>query len=202
MPRAKRSRETTDMMRRQLLDAAREAIAEQGLSGVTARGLATRLGWAVGTIYTVAPSLDAIMLEVNAEELQALSDALSERRDALADAPARETVLALAAVYLDFTRQRPLNWSAIFDRDGDGPTPDWYRARQDALFALLEAELTPLVADAAEARQAARALWAALQGILALSTGGHIDSVSEQGVDAMARYLVETFLDGLAARAG
>ena len=204
MPRAKRSPEETDAMRRQLIDAARVTIERQGLSALTARGLAQQLGWAVGTIYTVAPSLDAIALEVNAEELEALRIALVSRRAELSDPSPRAAVRALAEVYQRFTQERPRSWAAIFERDADSdaPPPEWYRERQSQLFALLEAELTPMVATEAEAKRAARALWAALQGLLALSMAGHIDRVSDAGAEDLATYLVDTFLAGLEARAG
>ncbi|MEO1329156.1 MAG: TetR-like C-terminal domain-containing protein [Pseudomonadota bacterium] len=207
MARAKRSAETTDAMRRELIAAARAMIARDGIHGLTARGLAQELGWAVGTIYTVAPSLDVITLEANAAELDALRGALEAALDQAAPDPTAQ-VLALARGYLAFAESRPRNWSAIFERQaesGDGP-PDWYQARQLALFDLLERTLRPLAGSATEARWAARSFWAALQGFLALSMAGHVERVAEDPETGrrqdLAAYLVEMLLSGLAARRG
>lgn len=203
MPRAKRTPEATDAMRRDLIDAARATIATHGVAGVSARGLAHQLGWAVGTIYTVAPSLEAVTLEANALELRDLQDAVVARQAELDGASPRDRIRALAEVYLRFTQERPRSWAAIFERadvDGEDGPPEWYRDRQAGLFSLLEAELTPLVSCEADARRASRALWAALQGLLALSMGGHLGRVSVDTTEDLASYLLETFLDGLEAR--
>lgn len=200
MPRAKRSAEATAEMRDQLIAAAREAIEADGVAAVTARGLAQTLGWAVGTIYTVVPTLDALTLEVNAQELAALKDALMTRRAEMTDATPRARIRAMADVYLTFTRARPRRWAAVFERDAEDEPPEWYRTRQLELFAVLERELMTLVADAAEARRAARALWGALQGLSNLALAGHLRRVSDSDDEPLAMYLIETFLDGLEAR--
>lgn len=202
MPRAKRSLEATQDMRRRLIDAARETIESDGLAAVTARGLAKRLGCSVGAIYTVTPTLDAITLEANAAELEALREALEDRRLELGAAGPRETIQAFADVYLGFAEERPKSWAAIFERDAEGEPPEWYRARQTGLFELLERALEPLTASPQEARVAARTLWAAFQGMLALAMAGHVGRVSETEPKALAKYLVEVFLSGLEARRG
>lgn len=208
MPRARRTAETTEAMRRQLVAAARAAIAEHGVGGLTARGLAQDLGWAVGTIYTIAPSLDEITLAANAAELDALRERLEVELSGatLGDPVAR--IRGLARAYLSFAEARPRNWSAIFERQAEGERapPDWYQARQLALFELLEQAVAPLTRSTAETRWAARAVWAALQGFLALSMAGHVDRVSEDPTTGrrqdLAEYLIELLLAGLAARRG
>ncbi|MCI4660234.1 MAG: WHG domain-containing protein [Neomegalonema sp.] len=204
MPRAKRSEATTEQMRQQLVTAARDMIAQGGLSALTARALAARLNWAVGTIYTVCPTLDAITLQANAEELSDLHDAVERALSHATDDP-RRRILTLAETYVRFSFSRPRNWAAIFEREAEGDPPDWYRARQTALFGLLETELSALLSHTAdpqrEAGKAARALWAALQGLCALALAGHIGRISETSVEELAEYLVTTFLAGLRARA-
>ncbi|MEO1292508.1 MAG: TetR-like C-terminal domain-containing protein [Pseudomonadota bacterium] len=191
-------------MRRQLIEVAREIVANGGLQALTARGLATRLGWAVGTIYTVLPTLDAITLEANAEELAELNAALRSDLAKAPDETPERRVMVLTESYLRFTLARPKSWAAIFERDAEGDPPDWYRARQTVLFDVLEEALRPLLSQYddpdAEARQASRALWAALQGLSALAMAGHIGRVAETSAPELARYLVDTFLAGLAAR--
>lgn len=208
MARAKRSAETSEEMRRRLIGAARGMIERRGLSSVTARALAAELGWSVGTIYTVCPSIDAITLEANAEELAALSEALLRRRDALeAEGAAPQAMIrAFAEVYLGFATARPRNWAAIFERNAEGEPPDWYRARQIRLFAILAQALQPLARSASEARRAARTLWAALHGLIQLSIAGHLARVSQgpappKGAAAPATPGEERPQDDLAAHA-
>lgn len=222
MARAKRSAALSAEMRRSLIDTARAMIAERGLGAVTARGLAAELGWSVGTIYTVAPSIDAVTLEANAEELAELSAALESRAAEMSAAGAapQELIRAFGEVYLRFATARPRSWAAIFERDAEGEPPEWYRARQARLFVILERSLRPLTRGAREARRSARTLWAALHGLLALALAGHLDRVSsaaasldaaappcdpaqpgqEDDLEAHAQELIDVYLSGLAVR--
>lgn len=212
MARAKRSNAESEEMRRRLIATTRRIILERGLSAVTARGLAAELGWSVGTIYTVAPSIDAVTLEANAEELSEIWKELDRARvDMTAQgASPQEMIRAFGAIYLRFATARPRSWAAIFERDAEGEPPDWYRERQTRLFAILEHALAPLVETKTEARRAARTLWAALHGLLALSLAGHLARVSgeaettivsaPQDLETHAFELIDVYLTGLAAR--
>lgn len=217
MARAKRSEAEAEEMRRRLIATTRAIIAERGLGAVTARGLAAELGWSVGTIYTVAPSIDAVTLEANAAELADLSAELERKREQMQAEGCSPQLLirALGEIYLRFAENRPRSWAAIFERDVEGEPPHWYRARQARLFAILERSITPLVGDAGEARRTARTLWAALHGLLALSLAGHLERVSSAteplasrpndsrgpaDLKAHAEELIDIYLTGLAAR--
>lgn len=215
MARAKRSAAHTAEMRRQLIEAARRMIETEGLGAVTARALAAELGWSVGTIYTIAPSIDAVTLEANGREIADLAAAFEARRAELADAPPQQALRAFAEIYLRFATARPKSWAAIFERDAEGEPPDWYRALQTKLFAMLAETLRPAVASSAQARRAARTLWAALHGLLALSLAGHLDRVSKsaaappaaqepeerdeavEDLEAHAYELIDVYLAGL-----
>lgn len=215
MPRAKRSPERSDEMRSALVAAARAAIAANGIGSVTARGLASELGWSVGAIYTVAPSIDAVTLLANAAELADLERALLVRRRALGPTAPTESVLrAYAAEYLAFAAARPKSWAAIFERDAEGEPPPWYRRRQMRLFAILEEALRPAAETPDAGKRAAKMLWAALHGLLALFLAGHLDRAAGDldvgcaagDVDrvpelaAHAEELIDLFMAGLAAR--
>ena len=179
---------------------------------MTARGLASELGWSVGTIYTVAPSIDAVTLEANAEELSEIWEEFERARVEMAQegASPQQMIRGVGAIYLRFAPARPRSWAAIFERDAEGEPPDWYRDRQTRLFAVLEHALAPLVQTKTEARRAARTLWAALHGLLALSLAGHLARVSgaaetaaappAQDLETHALELIDVYLTGLAAR--
>ncbi|MEL6277456.1 MAG: TetR-like C-terminal domain-containing protein [Pseudomonadota bacterium] len=200
MARAKRSPEATEVMRRDLVAAARTLIASEGHKGLTARRLAAKLGWAVGTIYTIAPTLDVIVLEANAAELADLRDALiAQDRKMTSGASPADRLQAMAETYVAFAQSRAHNWAAIFEREAEGDPPEWYLARQQELFDLAETLVRPLTDDDDAARRASRALWAALQGIAALAMAGHLGRVSDAGAEDLANYLVQTFIAGLKA---
>ncbi|MEL6980399.1 MAG: WHG domain-containing protein [Pseudomonadota bacterium] len=217
MARSKRSPADTEAMRERLIDAARRMIEAEGLGAVTARALAAELGWSVGSIYTIAPSIDAVTLEANARELADLSAAFEARRAELGAAGATPALMlrAFAEIYLRFATARPRSWAAIFERDAEGEPPEWYRGLQTRLFALLAETVRPAVRSNAEARRAARTLWAALHGLLALSLAGHLDRVTkadrdeaatsaaaaaEEDLESHAFEMIDVYLNGLAQR--
>ncbi|MEM9724098.1 MAG: TetR/AcrR family transcriptional regulator [Pseudomonadota bacterium] len=218
MARAKRSAADLEAMRRRLIEAARAIIAEHGLSAVTARGLAAKLGWSVGAIYTVIPSIDAVTLEANAAELEELCEALEVQQAELTAAGAAPSahIHAIGSAYLNFATARPRNWAAIFERDAEGEPPPWYQARQASLFTILERALSPITGAPHVTRRSARALWAALHGLLALSLAGHLARVADaaaapkvdisgapaalEDLHQHAQELIDTYLAGLEAR--
>lgn len=202
MPRAKRSDADTQEMRRQTVAAARALIAEQGVHGVSARALAERVDCAVGTLYTLFPTLGEVTLHANAAELIELKAVFDATLADASERPAIDQLLALAEAYLRFTSGRARNWAAVFEREAEGDPPDWYRAHQLRLFAVVEGAVAPLTATDLEARQATRALWAAVQGLSQLSVAGHLRRVSDDSVQELAAYLVATFVAGLQARRG
>ena len=132
-----------------------------------------------------------------------------------AGAPPPALIRAFGEAYLRFATARPKSWAAIFERDAEGEPPDWYRARQTKLFAILERAILPLAGEPAAARRAARTLWAALHGLLALSLAGHLERVSSatprlvdpeevwdagKDLETHAHELISVYLAGLTAR--
>ena len=64
----------TDFRRTQILDAARDAFAKQGLAGTTVEGIAKRAGVAKGTVYLYYRSKEEILRQVLDEDLAELLD--------------------------------------------------------------------------------------------------------------------------------
>src|SRR5690606_5112251 len=80
-------------------------------------------------------------------------------------------------------------WRALYDIDrpaGEEP-PEWYRARMDGLFALIEAPLVPLTPDLEEAERKllARALFSSVHGIVLLALDGAQAGVPAPEADRM-----------------
>ena len=82
-------------------------------------------------------------------------------------------MVALADGYLDFVADRRVRWSAVLSfnrRQADTP-PQWYLAKEIALFAIIERAIrgAPALKTKEETHNAARALWASVHGIVVLS---------------------------------
>jgi AcrR family transcriptional regulator len=185
-----------DQLRERILDAAEDAIAEKGLSGLKAREVAQAAGCALGAIYTVFADLDEVILRVGGRTLAHLERELTAPGDG-------DALERLALAYLAFARREEPAWRALFGhrlRPGT-PLPDWFATERDRLFTLLEAPLSRLLPDCAaeEIRRRARTLFSAVHGIVALGLEEKLGESAGASLETELREFVATFSRGLVA---
>lgn len=187
-------------LRQMILDAATGLIDRDGPAGLTARAVARRIGYSVGTIYNLYADLDDLVWQVNGRTLDALHANLAA---ASTGAAAEERVQRLAQAYLDFVAAYPRRWACVLERrpQGGGEAPRWYRDRIRRLFDLAEDALAAHFApnDVAARRRSAHVLWAGLSGIALLSETASLPA--ETGPAELVAALVDTHLAGIAGPA-
>lgn len=198
---ARRSDHTPEALRKLILDAAEAIVAADGLAALTARGIATRIGYSPGTIYHLFTSLDDVVLHLEArvlERLEAALKALPPPKDPKAG------LKALAAAYLAFTLANRKLWGMLFEHalPQGIDTPDWYAERLGRLLAVLEEALQPFfrAEHAAERIRAARVLWASVHGIVSLSVADKLTNVTTDTAGELIDDLLTTYLAGIARR--
>ncbi|MDR2451853.1 MAG: TetR/AcrR family transcriptional regulator [Candidatus Accumulibacter sp.] len=197
---ARRSEHSRDEIRRMALDAAERIVAAKGYGGLSARKVATAIGYTVGTLYLVFENLDDLVLRINGRTLDQLHARLeattppNDRRD-----PER-TLLALADAYIAYAEAESPRWNMLFEyvAGKGGPLPEWYLHKLGRVFGLVETALRPLACDDHEARRTARVLWAGVQGICTLKIHQRMDLAGGQRAEEMADTLIRNFLRGLA----
>jgi len=199
---ARRSDHSREELHALILSAAREIVAEAGPRALTARGIATRIGYSAGTLYNLFDDLDDLILHLNAITLDALHDALSAA--AVGGDPEKD-MKALSRAYLRFSRDNRHLWALLFEhRLPEGrPLPDWYRDKIARLLGLVEAVLDPCFAPdrAATKARAVRVLWCGVHGICALAEAGKLDVVTSEAVTSLIDDLIATYLAGIDAAA-
>ena len=193
---ARRSDHTREELRELALAAAEELAEREGLPGITARGVARRIGYTVGTIYNVFDNLDDLIRQVNGRTLDALYGALT----AGGEVEAPEAALRrLARRYIEFVRAHPRRWAAVLEYEPQSPTepPDWYRTKTTRLFALTEHAIAGFLpaADHALRRRHAHILWSALYGMQAVEQTGGLPT--GESLTGLVDTLVDTYLAGL-----
>ena len=196
----RRSVHTPEELRENILQAATELIAASGLSGLSAREIARRIGYSPGTIYNVFVNLDDLILTIEKRML----DQLDSELDAISANPdPRGYLLELAKTYLDFTHKNPRLWNLLFEHHlpAGVEMPPEYQEKLDTLLARIENALRPLATrcDDAELKRRARVLWAGVHGITSLSTTDKLSTITAEAAWPMVQDLVETYLDGVAA---
>jgi AcrR family transcriptional regulator len=133
-------------LRRALIEAAVEAIADHGIEALNLRRLAAEAGVTPGAPYHHFADREALLRAVAEEGFLRLEAGLIAARDAAADAGARLEALGLA--YLGFAISHPGYFRAMFHGDANslGPAEPGLRAfhlLRDAVLACQEAGLAP-----------------------------------------------------------
>ena len=147
-----------------MLAVGRRHLAEAGLARFSAREVAKRAGYSIGTLYNVFGSYDGLVLAINAQTLRLWG---AELRARLQDAPG-DRLETLVQGYFAFALAHPRLWAAVYEHhmaDG-GAAPEWYQADATALMAVVEGEIAASLPAAAQPGVAAltRSLLAAVHG--------------------------------------
>jgi len=193
--RSEKSRALAD----RLVGAAEAVIAADGLPALRARALASAVGCSVGAIYGVYEDLDAIILEVNALTLDAFVADMG--RDARGAGP-EDQLVQMAEAYLDYAARNRHRWAALFQhRLPPGRTiTESYANRQEAAFRQIEAPLAALHPTLPEIGLAARTLFSAVHGVVALGLDERITVLKLPVLRAQLGQIVRAAVRGLVLR--
>jgi AcrR family transcriptional regulator len=139
----RRSDHSRAQLQELILAAAHGLMAEGGYARFSAREVAKRIGYSIGTIYNVFGSLDALLLAINSRTFVLWAEWL---RDRLA-AAGEDRIAALVAGYFDFAARNPHLWMAIYDHRPAAAVamPDSYRSQRAGLTGIVEAEIAKVL---------------------------------------------------------
>jgi AcrR family transcriptional regulator len=142
----------------------RRQLAETGLARFSARDVAKRIGYSIGTLYNVFGSYDGLMLAINARTLALWAAHLRARLAESDD----DRIATLVRGYFEFATQNPKTWIAIYEHHmADGaPAPDWYQVLAADLMGIVAGEIAAALPPerAAVALPLARSLVATVHG--------------------------------------
>jgi AcrR family transcriptional regulator len=171
---------------------ARRILATEGLAALQARRIAKEAGCSVGTIYNLYANLDDLIVVANAGTLEDLGRALAGEVNATVGEPFARRLVSVGLTYLRFAIEQENAWRAIFEHHmpKDETVPEWYRERQGELFAIVERLLASEMRDACERAKTARALFAAVHGIVALALDQKLGTFDREGTEDQIRFVV------------
>lgn len=160
-----------------------------GFARFSAREVAKRIGYSVGTLYNVLGNYDRLVLAINARTVRLWALHLTERLAACEG----DRIACLVQSYFGFARDHQNAWAAIYDHrlPPDDPMPEWYREALDGLTGIMLREVARALpaCHADEAAALARSLLAVVHGHCVFSMTGTFALLGEATpVDAaMAR---------------
>lgn len=169
-----------------MVEEGRRRLAETGLARFSAREVAKRIGYSVGTLYNVFGSYDGLMLAINAHTLRRWTAHLRDRLDGAG----ADRLGALVEGYFEFAQAQPRLWTAIYEHhmaDG-GPAPAWYQAQAAELMTVVAGEVGGALPAAPAHVVAAltRSLVAVVHGHCAFAVSRTFDLLGETAPAAAA----------------
>jgi AcrR family transcriptional regulator len=139
-------------------------MAAHGFARFSAREVARKIGYSVGTIYNVFPSLDHLLLAINTRTFEMWTEHLRAKLERAGG----DRIRALVEAYFSFARENPNLWMAIYDhRLPPGMSmPEEDAERRATLTGIVIQEVAQVVRDRSheEIHRLARSLIATVHG--------------------------------------
>ena len=191
----RRSDHSREEIRKMAIDAATKIVETEGFQALTARKVASRIGYTVGTLYHVFRNFDDLVIHMNA---QTIDEIVAQIQKAVSKKRRPESrIRAMAAVYVDFATEHPDRWRVVFEhRAPPGvPTPELMGVRRDVVFEMVAENFRELSPNRIpqEVAHSATALWSGIHGICMLALTGKLYL---GGAFSMSK-LVDTLIDSV-----
>lgn len=181
----RRSDHSRAELRDLIIDEGHRQMALHGFARFSARQVARAIGYSVGTIYNVFPSLDHLLLAINTRTFERWADYLRARLDVAGD----DRIRSLVEAYFGFARDNPNLWMAIYDhRLPPGMRmPEEDAQRRAILTGIVMQEIAVVVDRPPDAVQRlARSLIATVHGHCTFDLNGTFALMGEPDPVAMA----------------
>ena len=193
---ARRNDNTRKELKEMAIEAGIALLEAGGSEELSARKIAVRIGYTVGTLYNLFTNFEDIILHINSATLRDMHDKLATIADSSQEPHQR--ILDFAYCYGDYALAYPSRWNLLHGFVRTTKLPEWFRTQVDALFALVEVPLNELCPhQPSQARDAAKILWAGLHGICALSIRQKLEHVDAGPMRKLTDNFVTHYLKGL-----
>lgn len=177
-----------------ILEEGQRLMAESGFARFSAREVAKRIGYAVGTLYNVFGSYDLLLAAINTATFERWAAHL----EAKLVCDSEDRIAALVEGYFRFAADHPNLWSAIYDHrlPADMAMPDALAARRGVLTDIVVREIAAVLPDDAQDRapRLARSLVATVHGHCAFALNGSFALMGETAPLDMATARVKEAL--------
>ncbi len=156
-----------------ILGAGRDVMAEGGYARFSAREVAKRIGYSVGTVMHVFGNVDGLVMEINARTFRAWTQSLEEH---LEDKQGSDRILVLVDGYFTFAAEHRNLWSAIYEHRVPDPArmADALVVERKRLTSVIAREVASILPDISPEATAslASSLIATVHGHCAFLLGG------------------------------
>ena len=194
---ARRREHTLEQIREMVLSSAENIINQDGVEALTARKIATDIGYTVGSIYMVFANMQELTTQIKSRTLEQLAQQWQEAPVAACPATQLNT---LALHYHKFAAENLRRWRILFQPSISEETeqPDWYKEKLERLFNPLEILFRQLNPQAQEdqIRLAAKTMWCGVHGVCLLALNGSLGRAGFENTESAVTLLVDNFIQG------
>lgn len=178
-----------------ILHEGQQLLAQVGLVRFSAREVAKRIGYSVGTILHIHGTVDALMMAINSRTFTLWAQVLE---NSLAKAHGEERIACLVEGYFRFAADNPNLWSAIYEHRLPAGTalPAELEQERAALTAIIDREVAAQLPgmDAGAVGRLSRSLIATVHGHCSLLLSGSFALMGEAEPVSLAQARVAEIL--------
>ena len=193
----RRSDHTITQLINMILDAAEQLIVEQGIQKTSARKIASKIDYSVGTIYNVYKNIDDVFLNLNGRTLDYLLKDLSESFDSMDSAPIKK----IAYSYLEFSQNHSNLWELLFEYRfaDDISVPRWYNEKIEKIYSLVGEAINGSlqIDDEQKLKECITVLWSGIHGVCVLSAKGKLNRIGMSNARNLLDSFVDNYLNGI-----
>ena len=191
----RRSDHSRDEIREMAISAAAKHVETEGFQSLTARKVASSIGYTVGTLYHVFRNFDDLVIHLNAQTIDEMA-ALIQRNTRRKRNP-ENRIRAMAEFYVKYASDHPDRWRLVFEHQAPRglPTPVQMKERRDVMFEMVADNLREISPGRMpqEVDHTATALWSGIHGICILALTGKLYL---GGAFSMVK-LIDTLIDSV-----
>ena len=172
----RRSDHSRDEIREMSVDAAEKIVEKEGYQALTARKVAGKIGYTVGTLYHVFRNFDDLVMHLNARTIDEMASLIQRQTRKKRNPEAR--IRVMAEYYVQFATEHPERWRLVFEQEPPRgvPEPALMIERRDVMFEMVAENLRELAPQRLEneVSHTATALWSGIHGICILALTGKL----------------------------
>ena len=191
----RRSDHSRDEIREMAIAAAAKHVEIEGFQSLTARKVASKIGYTVGTLYHVFRNFDDLVIHLNAWTIDDMA-ALIQRQTRNKRNP-ETRIRTMAEYYVQYATEHPDRWRLVFEHQAPRglPTPVLMKERRDVMFEMVAENLREISPGhkSQEIDHTATALWSGIHGVCILALTGKLYL---GGAFSMVK-LVDTLIDSV-----
>ena len=191
----RRSDHSRDEIREMAISAAANHVETEGFQSLTARKVASKIGYTVGTLYHVFRNFDDLVIHVNARTLDEMAKSIQTQTRKKRNPEVR--IRSMAECYVKYATDHPDRWRLVFEHQAprELPTPAQMKERRDVMFEMVAENLLEISPGRKrrDVDHTATALWSGIHGICILALTGKLYL---GGAFSMVK-LIDTLIDSV-----